>query len=175
MKVPWVLFAILLALCVVVGIVMTLAPGVGGGAVQHPTIPSMEQSGSRPESPEVLWIAAILGSLEILFFVGCLALGMRKREHLGRRAWTFVVGGFLYVGAFTVMMIAYAGFVQGDVTLVLSFPAPTAALIYLIWFVPGFFVVLYVVTFDRWVLAPEDLERFEKIVEARRKREGQVG
>ncbi|MCH7728167.1 MAG: hypothetical protein IH991_17070 [Planctomycetes bacterium] len=40
-----------------------------------------------------------------------------------------------------------------------------------LWWVPFYFVVLYVVSFDRWIATPEDLEKFERLVAASRRRE----
>ena len=40
-----------------------------------------------------------------------------------------------------------------------------------LWWVPFYFVVLYVVAFDRWIVTPEDLEKFERLVAASRQRE----
>ena len=87
MKAPWILFAILLALCLVVGLAMTVAPGLGGSGVQHPEILSMERSGPAPTAPQGLWIGWLLGVLQVAFFVACLAFGMRKRDRPDRRAW----------------------------------------------------------------------------------------
>ena len=56
----------------------------------------------------------------------------------------------------------------------LGLPIPTAIMLYGLWWVPGYFAVLYIVRFDRWVLSEGDLERFHQIV-ARRDSESAGG
>ena len=45
---------------------------------------------------------------------------------------------------------------------------PVAWLVYGIWLFPGFFIAIYVVRFDDWILPEQSMRRFEEILKTRR-------
>ena len=173
MKAPWLLIGVLLAMCLVIGAAAVLErnqPSVSG---QHPKYKEMQHTQPQTERrPHVVWLGVTFGVLEITFFVCCLAFGIRRADRLGGRKWAFIAGGILYVAIFVWMTVAYEGYLRQELPpLFFAFPLPTALMVYGLWGAPLLFVALYVVCFDRWVMTVEDLERFEKIVQARRRRE----
>ncbi len=170
MKLPWILFALLLAMCCVLGYVLTIEETGAGHGVTHPRFSTMEVGGSGLERhAPILWWGWALGLLEICLFIGLLALGMRHRQVLGKRKWPLLLGGLLYGTVFTLLILSYQSYANSPFhPLFLSMPAPTAWMLYGLFGIPLYFHVLYVVSFDRWVLTPEDLERFHRLVAERR-------
>ncbi len=62
------------------------------------------------------------------------------------------------------LLIAYRAFLAAPTSdLVLSFPAPTAVMLFGFWPVPLWFVWLYLRHFDDWVLREEDLSRVRRL------------
>jgi hypothetical protein len=127
----------------------------------------MLQGGSGTERHGVIrWFGLSWGLLQIAFFVGCLLLGIRR---LGGRARIVILCGVLYAAAFAMMVIVDHFYAQGSARLiVLGFPLPTAIMVYGVGGAPLAFVLLYVLYYDQWILTPEDFERFETLVRAKR-------
>lgn len=170
MKLSWILFALLVAMCCVLGYVVTIDEVGAGHGVTHPRFPTMQKGGDGLERhSSVIWWAWALGLLEIGLFVGLLALGIRHRGVLGQRKWPLVIGGLLYGAVFTLLVLSYQSYAStGSGSLFLSLPPPTAWMVYGLFGIPLYFHLLYMINFDRWVLTPEDLERFHRLVAARR-------
>jgi len=63
-----------------------------------------------------------------------------------------------------VVIMVYAGQMHSDSSpLLLGFPQSTALMLYGLWPLPIFFVVLYFVKFDSWILRPEALNQLDDI------------
>ncbi len=168
-----ILFVLLLAMWVIVGIAVMTEEGNAGHGIEHPQFHTMDHGDTDPQRHgQMLVLAWILGLLQIATFVGFLAFGARRREGLGGMTGLFLLGGLLYAGVFTLMFLAYGASLQdAESAFIGPFPAPTAIMLFGLWWVPFYFVVLYVVSFDRWIATPEDLEKFERLVAASRQRE----
>ncbi|MCH7910570.1 MAG: hypothetical protein IIB38_13265 [Candidatus Hydrogenedentes bacterium] len=191
MKLPHLLFALLLAMCAVVVAAffieevpfVEIAPEDGGPVVReylghgfdHPEFGAMQASGEGAERhARVLWLGLILGLLEIGFFLTCLVLGAQKNEKFGPLLRPVTIAGAIYAAIFTAIIVTYRGYATEDThTLFLGLPTPTAWMVYGIWFFPFFFVLLYMHIFDSWTFTEEDAERFREIVAARRKAEAE--
>jgi len=53
-------------------------------------------------------------------------------------------------------------------------PLPTAtSLVFVAWITPAFFVVLYVIFFNRWILSPRAVEKFNELVKMSRQSQQQ--
>lgn len=172
MKLAWTLFALLLALCAVVIYLLLLPEPPGAGATVHPLYETMQRSGdAATRSAPVLAAGWILGLLEIAFFVALLALGARHHEELGAIRTSLLVGLGLFAGVFSAMVVAYRGYVgEAQPELVLAFPRPSTWMLYGLWPVPLYFLLLYVLRFDRWILSRQQLDAFHRIVARRRER-----
>ena len=189
MKLPWLLFALLLGMCAVVAAAFLIeeVPSIekpaetGQGTVKeylghgftHAEFETMNAAGPGAERHEkVLWLAWAFGMLEIVFFLTCLAFGGRKAGKVGPLARPIVIGGVVYAAVFTLMVLSYRGYMNEDThALFLGFPQPTAWMLYGLWVFPFFFLLLYIFIFDRWTFTDEDLARFHEILAQRRANE----
>lgn len=143
--------------------------GAGSRGAVHARFSQMDQGGAGMERHGATFAAAwLFGSLMIAMFV-CLLAWQAKG---GRRPWPcFFVGGLLYQAIFSMMCWTYWRSLANplDVAFWGSFPVPVAWLVYGIWLFPGFFITIYVMRFDEWILPRESMRRFEEILQTRRR------
>lgn len=166
------LYGLLVGICVVVAFVVLGLEVDSSHGVTHDQFPqSMLQGGSGVERHrDVRWLGLAFGLLQISLFVGCLLLGLRQ---LKGRVGVFAACGAVYALAFTLMVVADHFYATGQARqIVLGFPLPTALMVYGVGGAPLAFVLIYVLQFDRWILTPDDLERFEQLVQEKRRGEG---
>ena len=181
---PLALFGILVALCVLTGLVFVIeevpyedvpAPGGGvervhgGHGAMHPEFPSMDHGGSgTARHRPILWLAWSFGLLQLALIVGCLMLGLQPAGWA--RHW--LAGcGVLLGGLLTMMVVTYGGYLDVAAPLpFLALPAPTAWFLYAFW--PEQFLVeaLYVQFFRRAVISGEQMARFRELAAAARRR-----
>lgn len=162
-----VLLVLLAALSLVLG---TLALSGGErfwGPVDHPQFPTMQQSGWSWESSDPLLACVwIVGVLQIALNLCLLFLGLSGRGGLGRLRIPLVLGGILHGGIFSWLILAH---VYPVAPALWSFPPPTAVMVFFLWILPPvYFVILYVVVFDRWILTDESHRSFKELVRTRK-------
>lgn len=190
MKLHWILFGLLVAMCVVFGRLFFLeelpfveVPGVDGTATakvyqghgyEHDTFPSMNQGGSgEARHGPIFWHALAFGVLQLAFMIGLLAFGTRRDEGAGALVIPLAIGATLWITVFVLLMFSYRGFMLEDTHgLFLSLPKPTAWFILGLWPFQFFFVVVYVWGFSKAVVTDEDVARFQEILQAKRQGEG---
>ncbi len=179
-RLDWVLFGLLLAMCAAVGAAFVIAadgPAAAPGGVvhplagySHPQFPSMDAGGpGAPRHGPVIAVAWTFAVLQTAFLVGCLAFGVRRRERVGAVGWRLAGCGLGLAGILTVIIVTYATYMTSPSPgLVLGLPAPTAWYLYVLWPFQFAFVVVFVLAFRSAVADDETLARFRAIVEARR-------
>jgi hypothetical protein len=172
MKIPWLLFGLLLAMCVVVAGLFILdetPPGRTAG-FEHDRFPEMDQGGPGQERhAPVFWLAWSFAALQTAFLVVCLALGVPPGVRRRRVTGPLIIGGVLFVSVVTMMFVSYQQYlVEDSPALVFSFPATTAWYLYGFWPIQLFFVVLYVSAFSRTFVTADDRTAFQKILATRR-------
>ena len=163
----WLLLALLAALSLVLGVLVLSGGGSDWGPVDHPQHPTMQRSGWSWEGAEPLlacvWIA---GVLQIALFLCLLCLGLSGRGGLGRLRVPLLLGGLLHAGVFTWLILAHVHPVAPSLW---SFPEPTVVMVFFLWILPPvYFVILYVVAFDRWLLTDESHRSFRELVRSRK-------
>ena len=93
---------------------------------------------------------------------------MRRRTGLGPLRRPILAGLLVYELAWAALIIAYARFAADPPdALVLSFPAPTALMLYVLWPLPLIFMWIYLRAFDSWFLTDRDLARFRALLAER--------
>ena len=178
MKIFHLFLVFILAFClVIIAICFTPAPAAVSGQL-HPTFHSMLKSGtSVSSSPTIKWLSYFFG-LGVLGVIGfMIMIGARKKDKLitkkihARILWSFAL-----------IFVVYSITVFSDWTYVSStktnyfggFPIPTSWMVYAVWFAPLSLVILYISKFDEWIISPEELRKFQEIVEKRRAREREL-
>ena len=175
MKLHWLLFGLLLALCLVVIGLFTLdeiPPGQTAGYA-HDRFPEMDQGGpgQRRHAP-LMALAWCFAALQTTFLVVCLALGVTPGARRRRLALPLAVGGVLFVAVVTMIFLSYQQYlVEETHALVLSLPETTAWYLYGFWPFQFFFVVLYVAVFSQTIVSADDRAAFQAILAAKRRRE----
>ena len=179
MRIPVVIFAVLVALCAVVLVLALVEEPADSRGIDHPEYQTMRQGGNTDRHDSVLFWGWLYGTLSIVLFVGLMALGLRRGGKLpagSGRALSWGLG--LFVLVFTMLVLSYRAYAEPGAERALfgSFPEPTAWMLYALWPVPVVFVVLYMRYFDRWVMSDEDVAEFERLVaRSRRDREASEG
>ena len=186
MRLPTIVFGLLVALCVVLALTFVIEEvpfedvesatgGVErvhtGHGIEHSRFPSMSYGGSGAERhTPILWLAWSFALLQVGLIVGCFALGIRRVE----RVRVPLVGYALLLGLLlTLMMVSYRGYmVEATPSLVGWFPGPTAWYLYAYWPAQFLLVGLYVAVFNRTILTPDDLATFREILAKRRPQTG---
>ena len=180
MKLPWVLFGLLLAMCAAVGAAFVIASDPPAAAADgtaypragfpHPAFPSMNAGGPGAARHEpVIVIAWVFAMLQTAFLVACLAFGVRRREQVGPIGWRLAGCGIGLAGILTVMVATYATYMTSPAPgLVLGLPVPTAWFLYVLWPFQFAFVLVFVLAFRGAVVDDATLARFRAIVDARR-------
>ena len=71
------------------------------------------------------------------------------------------------------VLVFYCGFMgEGEHALILGFPAPTAWFIYGFWPFQVFFVVVYIMAFNRLLITDDNMARFQEILAAKKRQDG---
>lgn len=179
MRIDLILFAVLVGMCAVVGAlyaiqeqpyletsdagVVTITPQ--GHGVAHPQFKTMLSGGDgEARYKPIWWLAWAFALLQVTFFMALLALGAMKKGSLGPLSRPLLVGWLIFAGIFTGLIVAHARYTAtSEHGLFLGFPVPTAWMIYGVWVFPAVFVVLYLVTFDRWGFTKDDEARLAEL------------
>ena len=166
MKLPWILLGALLAMCLIIAFILVGEAHYGQGS-EHADNPAMRQSGMISESyPSGLWAAWLLGSVEIVLVMLCLALGIQKRERLGRMKLPLLAAGLIHLTIYALLIVLSNGGADQAPLLVFSFPAPTVVMMLGLWpVIPVFLSLLYFLKFDTWILTADDRRRFQRLRE----------
>ena len=167
MRVPVVIFAVLLALCGVVLAIALIEEAPDSRGLDHPVHETMRQGGSPERHDRVLFWGWLYGTLSIVLFASMLALGLRRRGALPTGAKrSLLFGSALYAAVFALLVLSYRAYAESgaDGSLSGSFPRPSAWMLYGVWPVPLIFTFFYVRNFDRWVMSDDDVADFERLV-----------
>ena len=161
------LLALLASLSLVLGALILNGARSNWGPVDHPRFSTMQRSGWSWESndPVLAWVW-LVGTLQIGVYLCLLGLGLSRRKGSGPLRVPLLLGGFLHAGVFTWMILAHLYPVAPSLW---AFPPPTVVMVFFLWILPPiYFVVLYVVSFDRWILTEETDRRFRRLIESRK-------
>jgi hypothetical protein len=127
----------------------------------------MQRSGWSWENDDLLLAGVwLVGALQIAVYLCLLGLGLAKPKGLGPLRVPLLLGGLLHTGIFSWMILAHVYPIAPSLW---SFPPPTVVMVFFLWILPPFyFVILYVVVFDRWILTDESHRSFREFVQSRR-------
>ena len=162
----WVLFGLLLALCLVVGVALSMEEPPDSQGYGHGELSTMRQGGTGERHSQVLWLGVAFGVLQLLLFVACLGFGLRGVRGSSRaKRRALLLGGVLYLAVFLVLIVAYQDYLKDPTRLLVSLPPPTAVMLWVLWPFPLYFVLVYSLKFEDWVFRKEDSDRFRELVD----------
>ncbi|RMD70738.1 MAG: hypothetical protein D6818_08730 [Bacteroidetes bacterium] len=160
------LFFCALALLLLTGLLWWLPPLSDATGGTHPDYATLLHS--RTDLPHQTWWW--LGGLAWgTFIIGTLAATLLLATRPGGRTTPFTrltgLAMLLYWLCFLAMMVAWRAGWQAHV---LGFPLPTALMLYGLWGIPLLITWAHYRYYDRWVLRPDQLERFREMTRVRR-------
>ncbi|MXW02700.1 MAG: hypothetical protein F4X59_07680 [Holophagales bacterium] len=188
MKLHWFVFVTLIGMCLAVGAAF-LAPTevvlqdgateqvVSSSGFEHERFSTMRHGGPGAERhATTLWIGWAFVVFQVLFFGGCLAMGMERRKDggasLGPAKQPLIFGTLVLAAIFTALVFSYQRYATEEThTLFLGFPRPTAWVFYAVWPFPVFFMIVYMRIFDRWFFTEEDERKVAELAATQRKKE----
>jgi len=160
-----VIYGLLLAILGLLCCLMILPePALVTGA-PHPGIPGVNVGGDgRARLGDAVVVIGLLGSAVMLLMQALPMLGVSA----GRRDATFwwLMGGVAVAiqGTWWAMYLGYLQFLAtGEVGHLLGFPAPTAWMLFGVWFSGTLFCIVYVLGFRRFVFSAEDEAAYEAL------------
>ena len=164
------LLALLASLSLVLEALILNGARSNWGPVDHPRFPTMERSGWSWENNDPLLACVwLVGTLQIAVYLCLLGLGLSGRKGSGPLRVPLLLGGLLHAGIFCWLILAHVYPIAPSLW---SFPPPTVVMVFFLWILPPiYFVILYVVAFDRWILTDETDRRFRRLVRSRSGRE----
>lgn len=192
MKLHWFVFLALIGMCLAVGAAF-LAPQdvvvdddgtervVTSSGFEHDRFATMRQGGPGAERhATTLWIGWAFVIFQVLFFGGCLGMGMERRRggeaSLGPAKQPLIFGTLVLAAIFTALIFSYQRYATEEThTLFLGFPRPSAWVFYAVWPFPVFFMVVYMRIFDRWFFTEEDEKKVAELAAAQRLKELEAG
>ena len=172
MKLPGVIFALLVALCLLTLSASFSSEPPNGAGLPHAEIESMRAGGSGELRHQPLLVLGFaIGAVQVALFVCLLGLGLRKGGRLRGSGHILALGAAMYGAAWSGLMLSYSAYLDDPApALWLWFPAPTAWMLYALGLVPLVFAWAYYRGFERFVYSAEDAEEFRALLERARRR-----
>ena len=173
MKHTYILFSILIAIWVVLGVALFVPESPNTRGIQPAKtdkFPAMATGGDGIQRHgQLLWIGWVFGALQQLFFVALLAFGIRRRDRLNKLTIPLLFGVVLELAVMTGMFLTYSAYLNSSEPMLIGpFPAPTTIMVFGIWGAPFYYVVLYIIAFKRCIWTDDDEVEFHQLVLARR-------
>ncbi len=171
LKLDKALFALVLALCALVGALMFVPDRPDYHGITHPDFPSMLQGGPGAERHAlVMGLGWAFGVLQLVFFACLIAFGARKKQGLRGLGKPLLFGLAAHTAVWTLCVLAYRLYLTEPThALVLGLPISTAIMMYGMWFTPVIYTFLFVFGFKRWYLTDQDLATFDRLMESKRR------
>jgi hypothetical protein len=177
---PWAMafLVLLVVLWLLVLYALSTPEAPNGHGIKHATIHAMDQGGDGNQRHESVIVTGwLLGSAMIVLFTGLISWGTVRRpsqvvsadgnqrsRSVGRLTW-FFIGGMLLEGVFGMLCYSYwTSLADPRANFSGPFPPAVSWMLFGVWLLPGVFIVLYVAFFDRWILPPENAQRFARLV-----------
>lgn len=173
----WFLAILISFIFVIIGLWVTPVLEFPTGQL-HPIFSTMLKSGSSvADGDTTKWLAYLFGLGIIGIFGAMIYVSTDIKNKTSRKKFRklYAFCFFMYVLVYSLMVFSYWNYrAEGAGDFIMGFPKPTAWMMYGMWATPLILTLTYIFKFDEFVLTPEELEKFHKIVAARRAREKQA-
>jgi len=146
------------------GMAAVWSPIPNATGAPHPEFNGMMISVANiDEAPHTRWLGYFFGLAIIGVFGSFLFLGNRKKEKLTPiKKWLWI-GLILYTLVYTGMVLSHWSYVANDGgPFFMSMPAPTAWMIFGVWFVPIIITLTYIIKFEDWIISDKEIKDFHK-------------
>jgi len=173
MKTIHFLYAVICIFLVIILLLFTSTPPAFVTGQPHPKFATMLTGGDSLSSQSYTKLLGFLfGLCTAVSLCVFLVFGAIKKNSLkGIRPW-LLMSSLVYCLAFTLTYFSDVKYVQtGHTDFFFGWPLPTAWMIYVMWFAPICFVLIYILSFRKWILTFEDEERFQELVAQRNMKE----
>ncbi len=169
LKLDKALFALVLALCALVGVLMFVPDRPDYHGITHPDFTSMLQGGPGAERHAlVMGLGWAFGALQLGFFACLIAFGARKKQGLRGLGKPLLFGLAAHTTVWTLCVLTYRVYLTEPThTLVLGLPISTAIMAYGMWLTPVIYTFLFVFGFKHWYLTDQDLADFHRLMESK--------
>lgn len=165
MRLPAVLFALLLAMALILAyFLFGVAESDVGHGFTHPEFATMQRGGDGATRAEgVLLGGAVLGALQLVFFVLLLAFGAGGRRRGGFEERVLAGGAVVFLATWLLLVLTYRSYAHAaGGAIALSFPIPTSWMLFGVGFAPGIFILLYMTRFRSWIVSEEEVEALRR-------------
>lgn len=169
------LFLFLVALLIIVCVSFLLPEASRSTSQVHPEYSSMlKSSGNTASLSSTLWLGYVYGVIMFAVMAVSILIGIQKREKLGTLGKWMAAGFFMYLLVFTALVYTYSQYTHDKhQDFFGGFLLPTAWMIYGMWLFPLFFVFLFTLHFDRWIMTKDDLRQFQLLLSKYRNHSGE--
>jgi len=170
MKLSCVVLGILLTLCGLLAALFIIGEAPGGLNMPHPVNPDMLQGRPGIETQShIKWLGYAFGIIQFFFFAALILFCLDKQGRLKKLQSPLLLATALCITALALTMAAYWAFARdGAGQLFGGFPLPTALMLYALWPMQLFFVMIYVIYYDKAIFTPEDNDTFQAILSSGR-------
>ncbi len=158
--------ALILLLGVIAG--AAIAPVVEGATgIPHPEFEGMFIGPANiDQQASTRWLGYFFGLGIIAVFTAMLFIGNRKNGQVRSIGRWLILGTSIYALAYTFMVYSHWGYAQSTTDdFFLSMPAPTAWMIYAVWFLPLIITIGYILRFEDSVISDQEIEAFNDFID----------
>jgi len=120
------------------------------------------------QEPHTRWLGYLYGLGILGIFWSFLTIGTRKNGKKTVMVKWISICFVLYILVYTMMTVSHWSYSDQDLSdFVMSMPAPTAWMIYGMWFIPIIITIAFVVFFEKAVISDEEIASFEEYIQSR--------
>ena len=160
------LLVVLLSLLLIIILAAWIDPIEATTGIPHPEYNGMFVAPDTiDQHSHTKWLGYLFGLGILALFTLMLLIGNRKRGKVTTIGRWIVGGMILYVIAYTFMVLSNWNYLSEEVdSFIGSMPAPTAWMIYVVWFIPLVITISYILKFEEAIISEEEIEAFHEFL-----------
>ena len=160
------LLIVLLGLLLLIALAGCINPVDGTTGIPHPEYKGMFIAPDTIDQHEhTKWFGFLFGLAILCLFTLMMLIGNRKKGTVTSIGRWIISGMIIYAIAFAFMVISNWNYMNEEVhSFMASMPAPTAWMIYIVWFVPLVITLSYIIKFEEAIISDEEIESFQQFL-----------